>query len=167
MIEVADCSAPFPLSERTNAPSRIIVHCMAEFLDLDPKDMSAYDFLISQGLSAHILVTPGGTCIRMLNDGAVGAHAKGHNQNTLGIEFLVPGVHTYGSFLERIKKPYVTEAQYTTGVLQVCEWMDTYGIDSAERHSDISPGRKFDPGDGFPWNDFLEDISSLSSTPGE
>jgi len=159
MLEVADCSPP---SKGNNGyPHTIIVHSMGEFLDLDPTDMSAYNFLLSQGLSAHNLVTPGGTCIRMLDDKTMGAHAKGNNEYTLGIEFLVSGVHTYGSFLEKIKSPYLTDAQYTIGVDQVRAWMKFHSIQAAQvvRHSDISPGRKFDPGDGFPWEQFQKDIA--------
>ncbi len=45
-------------------PDRIVVHAMAEFLDLDPDDRYAHDYLGQRGLSAHVLITPTGTAIR-------------------------------------------------------------------------------------------------------
>ncbi len=160
MAVIADCTLP-GVGHPDQAAQHIVVHCMAEFLDLDPTDKPALEFLRSQGLSAHILVQPSGTLVRMLPDATMGAHAKGFNRDCLGIEFLVPGVHTWGSFLERIKTPYLTEAQWESGVTMVRNWIHMHEIDleRVQRHSDISPGRKFDPGDGFPWEKFLEAVS--------
>lgn len=140
-----------------NKPKRIIVHAIAEFL----KDNSyAPYFIESIGLSAHAYITPSGVTIRSRSDNEVAYHAKGHNQDTLGVELLIPGEHDYGSFLEAIKNNYVTSEQYRALLILVRDnWMREYGITKVLRHSDIDPDRKKDPGAGFPWEDFKKDIA--------
>ena len=147
--------------ERVNIPRRIIIHAMGEFItDDDGGRHHAVKFLDKRGLSAHMLGAPDGTRYRCRHDAEIAWHAKGHNTNTLGYEFLVPGEHDYASFLEAIKTPYVTDEAYKAGVEQMREWVEAHNISVIERHSDVSPGRKFDPGDGFPWLDFLADIGA-------
>jgi len=101
---------PLPAGASHNAPQRIILHAMGEFIDTDGRDYFAADFLKKLGLSAHMLITPSGVAIkcREYNQGAY--HAKGYNTNTLGIEFLVPGLHTYESFLEAINSEYLSKS---------------------------------------------------------
>ncbi len=149
-------------------PDRIVVHAMAEFLDLDPDDQYAHGFLGDRGLSAHVLITPTGTAIRCLQDTEMGAHAKGFNRNSLGIEYLVAGVHTYATFVRvidsvpAIKSGYgwLTKAAYGAGRDVIHQWMEKWALDSTkvQRHSILSPGRKVDPGDGFPWARLLDDL---------
>ncbi len=148
-------------------PDRIVVHAMAEFLDLDPTDQYATYFLGLHGLSAHVLITPTGTAIRCLQDTEMGAHAKGFNRNSLGIEYLVPGVHTYATFTEAIDPEvsdaafgWLTEAAYYAGRDVIHQWMEKWALDSTrvQRHSILSPGRKLDPGDGFPWARLLDEL---------
>lgn len=149
------------------SPSRIIIHAMGEFiyidirsaqsLDMPPGEYHAYEFLELRRLSAHILGTPSGVKIRCREDNQGAWHAKGYNANSLSYEYLVPGLHDYTSFLSAIKTPYVTDAAYQAGVEQILEWKARYGIDRIDRHSDVDPTRKYDPGDGFPWEKLLED----------
>ncbi|NIW97184.1 MAG: hypothetical protein GWN13_02855 [Phycisphaerae bacterium] len=131
---------------------------MAEYIDADPRDYHAVDWLDKLGLSAHCLVTPSGVIIKTRSDEQIAYHAKGFNNHSLGIEFLVPGVHTYATFLQEIKIPYVTDEQYNAGLDQVRDWVSRYGITKIFRHSDLDPARKKDPGDGFPWSKFMEDL---------
>ncbi len=138
-------------------PKRIVVHAMAEFIDTEPQDYSAVEFLRTQGLSAHAFVTPSGVIIRCRRDNQGGYHAKNYNTDSLGVEFLVPGLHTYATFIEAIKKKYLTNAQYQAGVELVQKWRTDHNITTIDRHSDLSPGRKLDPGRGFPWDKFLTD----------
>lgn len=131
---------------------------MGEYIRDGKRTDHAVPFLERYKLSAHALVAPDGSIYRCREDDEKAWHAKGYNRDSLGIEFLVPGDHDYGSFLKAIKHPYLTDAEYTNGLEQVREWMDLYPIVSVDRHSDVSPGRKVDPGDGFPWEEFKADL---------
>jgi N-acetyl-anhydromuramyl-L-alanine amidase AmpD len=104
------------------------------------------------------LIAPDGHNYRLRKDEETAWHARGSNRNSLGLEFLVQGDHDYGTFIEALKTPYLTKLQYQTGVEQAREWIDLFNIGWVVRHSDLSPGRKVDPGHGFPWHKFLDDI---------
>lgn len=141
-------------------PDSIVVHAMAEYILLEGRRIHASAFLfvtpwiIETELSAHILVTPKGDVLRSHPDNKIAWHAKGHNTNSLGIEFLVEGGYNYINFINRIRTPYLTAEQYTAGVEVVNYWQSLHEIQAVDRHSDLSPDRKVDPGDGFPWMDF-------------
>ena len=94
---------------KNNNPKRIIVHAMGQHIVQDNDILFAPDFLDSVGLSAHCLIDPSGEVIRCRNDNEGAWHAKGFNTDSLGIEFLVEGVHDYASFLEAIKSNYITQ----------------------------------------------------------
>ena len=100
----------------SQSPNRVIVHAMSEYLLHEGKWIHASEFLEKIGLSAHALVTPhnGVMLCRNFNEGAY--HAKGFTKDSLGIEFLIEGNHTYSAFLKAMKKPYLTESQYENGV---------------------------------------------------
>jgi len=144
----------------TNKPNRVIIHAMGEFIDDKERDYSAYEWLDKLGLSAHILLTPSGVPIQCRDDGQKAWHAKNNNTNTLGIEFLVPGLHNYSTFLKAIKEPYLTDQQYSSGIEVINKWLVNYKLtkDAVTTHHIIDPDRKFDPGDGFPLDRFLNDL---------
>ena len=152
--------AHMPLSKGRNkqTPDRLVIHAMGEFIDTDDTDYSAVDWLRKLGLSVHAFITPSGVVIRSRDDEQGAYHAKDYNTNSLGVEFLVPGLHTYETFVEALKTPYLTGPQYEAGVVLVRAWMDRWEIDHIDRHSDLSPDRKVDPGAGFPWDQFMRDI---------
>ena len=144
---------------RHNDPKLIVVHSMGEFIK-DPEPTHAVQFLKSYGLSAHALVASDGD-IYICRDPSQGAyHARNFNTNSLGIEFLVAGEHDYASFIETINNldGWVTKKQWASGIEVVRGWMQDYNITEIVRHSDISPGRKVDPGEGFNWDDFQRRI---------
>lgn len=152
---------PLEAGNRYNNPKMIIVHCMGEFI-LDPHPIHASDFLAKLGLSAHALVAPNGDIYICRDDDKGAYHARGYNTDSLGIEFLVEGHHNYGTFLEKIKTDYITDAQWQAGINAVRNWGQKHEIpvEKILRHSDISPGRKVDPGVGFKWSKFLEEVTS-------
>ena len=156
---------PLEAGNRHNVPKMIVVHSMGEFI-LDPQPIHATDFLAKLGLSAHALVDPKGDVYICRDDDEGAYHARSYNTNSLGIEFLVEGHHTYGSFLDAIKADYITLDQWDAGVAAVKSWAEAYNIprDKIVRHSDISPGRKVDPGSGFKWDKFLDAVSTPIST---
>lgn len=146
--------------KRSRKPTMIIVHCMAEIIDTEPEDTPAVEWLDKLGLSAHCLIQSDGTVIRCRHDEDGAYHAKGYNADSLGVEFLVPGVHTYATWMDEIKRFYLSKEQYINGVDLCREWVDEFDIvrENVLRHSDVSPGRKVDPGEGFPWDEFLDKV---------
>jgi|TARA_R110001599_G_scaffold7003_1_gene34685 N-acetyl-anhydromuramyl-L-alanine amidase AmpD len=153
--------APFNVAGRLIKIDRVVIHAMAEYIDLEPHDLHAVDYLRTTQLNAHAFVTPSGVVLQTAADLDLVYHARGYNNNSLGIEFLVAGVHTYHSFTRAIEKDWIGVIQYNAGVQYVRQWLDTHNLTSlhVEQHSTLSPGRKVDPGKGFPWAQFINDIT--------
>jgi hypothetical protein len=157
-----------------NNPKKIVLHAMAEFIRIDSSaskwyadqgkdipvgDYFAPDWLDVLGLSAHVFVTPSGLNIVTRKDTEGAYHAGIHNKDSLGIEFLVPGVYDYGGFIEAMKRPYLTKPQFYEGLEMVKRWMDKWNIFSDEVfiHSELDSKKK-DPGQGFIDSGFLNEI---------
>ena len=104
-------------------------------------------------VSCHYLIRRNGEIIRLVEDKNVAWHAgkskwgkfKNLNKNSIGIELVNKG-HKYGyqnftkpqlmklsQLCKKLKKKYIIKNKYILG------------------HSDISPLRKIDPGEKFPW----------------
>ena len=142
-------------------PNRVIIHAMAEYLFHEGKWRHASEFLEMIGLSAHALIAPND--IYKCRDWTQGAyHAKGHNVDTIGIEWLVEGEHDYESFVAAIQSPYLADNQFKVGCEYIRkELIEGLGILNFTRHSDVSPERKVDPGEGFDWMGFLEEVGLI------
>ena len=151
---------PLPNGPKKQIPSRIVIHSMGEFIKLDSGTKYAYDFLKYKKLSAHALICPDGTVIRCRDDNQGAWHARGFNKNSLGVEFLVTGEHNYSSFKKTINNYYLTFEQHVAGVELLRGWCSTHDIVSIDRHSDLDPKRKVDPGRGFPFDLILKDIEN-------
>jgi len=141
-----------------NNPKMAVIHAMGEYIK-DPDPIFAPDFLEKIGLSAHALIVPNGDVMICREDNQGAYHARGYNTDSLGVEFLVEGVHDYGSFLEAIKTDYITPDQWAAGVELVKHWKEKHNISKVVRHSDLSPGRKLDPGSGMNWIKFISEVS--------
>jgi N-acetyl-anhydromuramyl-L-alanine amidase AmpD len=153
---------PLEYGSGYNAPNRIVIHSMAEKIINGDEVHFAHKWLEYLGLSAHALIWPSGDIMICRNTDKGAYHARGFNKNSLGIEFLVEGEYDYASFIEAIKKPWPTKDQMREGIELVKHWQSLFGIgrDHVNRHSDLSPGRKVDPGAGFKWGQFLASISN-------
>lgn len=156
---------PSPHGSGIQRPKRGVVHAMGEYIRLDDgRVMGAAEFLEHIGLSAHCLVHPSGDRIRTRRPDQVAWHAKGHNSNTYGVEMLVPGTHDYASLLDATKVPgwangmqILALTEEFRGVAALYPEFDTNNIN---RHSDLDPERRwFDPGEGFPWDDFKRQMA--------
>lgn len=148
-----------PYGAAHQTPDTIVVHAMGEHVITGPGEAEhAPDFLLRSRLSAHALIAPDGTTYRCRADGEGAYHAKGYNTNSLGIEIMVAGRHDYSTFARALATNWVTDAQYAAALSQCREWLGLHNITRVVRHSDISPGRKIDPGAGFPWARLLEDL---------
>ena len=156
----------------SHKPNRIIVHSMAESVPWDADMVANYGFpedegrpvdavtlLDRLGLSAHIIVPPAGNPIRLRRDNEIAWHAKGHNFGTLGIEFLVPGCWSYTNWRSRIDEiGWLPDPAFESGAAVIADWLNQWDVRSIDRHSDIDPERKADPGNGFPWQRLLNQL---------
>jgi len=148
-----------PHGGKYNSPKDIFVHAMGEYINGEHAVSFLANGVSPNRRSAHSLIAPDGTNYRLRNDNEGAWHAGGFNTDSLGIEFLVPGMfNDYASFLDAIKNDYVTSESYKAGREQIEEWIELYPIRTIKRHSDVSPGRKQDPGEGFPWQRLLNDV---------
>ncbi len=147
-------------------PQRIIVHAMCYQLDYEGERLYAASFLEKLGLSAHMLVAPDGSLIRCRGDAQGAWHAKGCNTDSLGVEVLVPGVYTYQPFVQRIAEPgWVGREQFNATLDLLRHWCGCWEIGThpgqLDRHCDVDPDRKSDPGGGFPWTELKNQLRRL------
>ena len=150
---------PLKAGNQFNNPKLIVIHAMGEYIN-DDKPIFAPDFLEKYGLSAHALIVPNGDVMICRPEQSGAYHARGYNTDSLGVEFLVKGIYDYGSFLDAIKTDWITKEQWKAGIELVQSWIKKYNITDVRRHSDISPGRKVDPGTGFKWQEFKNEIGA-------
>ena len=146
-------------------PQLGVIHAMGEFImndngkDGDQQCYYAPDWLDDLNCAAHFYITPSGVIIQTLDIDVRGAHARGYNVQSIGIEFLVPGVHNINTFYQAIKKPYLTDEAIGSGLLLV-SYLMSKRVTIWKQHSELSPERKRDPGAGFPdW--FIEKAKTL------
>lgn len=143
---------------KPNTPRLLVIHAMGEYIRDGGTVYHATEFLDKYGLSAHELWAPNGDVYHCRRHDQRAWHARGFNRDSIGAECLVAGEHDYGSFIKAISVPYLTPEQYATAVERGRFIMENNPISWIARHSDLSPGRKVDPGDGFPWWQYLDDL---------
>ncbi len=145
-------------SSSRNEPELIVVHCMGEYINDNGELYFAPDWLEHLGFSAHALIVPNGDVMICRPESKGAYHARNFNKDSLGVEFLVHGEYNYATWLDAIKTDWVTPEQYQAGAELVRSWVTAHNITKIKRHSDISPGRKVDPGAGFRWPEFLQAV---------
>jgi AmpD protein len=154
----------------SHIPELLIIHAMAEYIKVEKSfkvgdkvfnkgTYHAHKWLQMLGLSAHFLQNPDGSFIKQRSTKEICWHAKGFNAGSIGIEILVAGVYTYEEFLKKIKTDWVTPDQYKELILMSQGIIDYFKIKKIKRHSDLSPGRKYDPGSGFKWDWFKQQLT--------
>lgn len=132
----------------------LVIHAMSEYLFNEGRVWPAAEFLKSQGLSVHYTVLPDGTPVKHLDAKWMGAHAKGHNLHTVGVELLLSGLHSYETFLTDIKWPAAYSDRQYEGLLTIMKSLVSGGhisdpLSDWTTHHKLDPTRKFDPGMGF------------------
>ena len=157
-------------------PIGIIVHSMTELIEWEGETITARQLLENLKLSVHALIHPDGTIEEIIPASQKAAHAgksvhnglNNLNSFFLGYEILVPGKNDFGSFSKKIQEPgCYTDAQMEAAVKLTRDWMAEFDIKKKDvvRHSDVSgddvrgAGKgKTDPGAGFDWEGFLDQL---------
>lgn len=145
---------PSPFGSGKNEPKLLVIHAMGEWIH-DGNYYHAPDYLVKLGLSCHYLITPSGVIIKTREEHQTAWHAKGFNTHSIGIEFLVQGVHNYETFLKAIRNPYLSDDQIKSGLDLISGIRRRYPGIEIKRHSDLDPARKSDPGEGFQFEYFI------------
>ena len=112
----------------------------------------------NSNVSSHFLVSQNGKIYRLIKDNLVAWHAgkscwgsfKNLNKNSIGIELVNKG-HTFG--YTNFKKKQILS------LIKICKMLiQKYKIKKRNivGHSDISPLRKKDPGEKFPWKELAK-----------
>ncbi len=126
----------------------IIVHTIAEFLeDYEGNVSRAEDFLIDTRLLPHYMITPSGVVERMLHHDRIGAHAKGFNHCSVGIEVMIPGFMTYAKFVDATREDRINSEQFNQLIKLLQELYKIYPEAYIVGHHEIDPERKVDPGE--------------------
>ena len=175
MLQYVDYHLPF--GSKKNKPTKGVIHAMSEWIIIDEGQSKWFDeerdldipaghyhateFLKRIRLSPHVLVSPS-ILIRLREDNQGGYHARGYNVNTIGVEFLVPGIWHYEDFknLMQSDEDWLSDNQFRMGVdlfnQFIMKWSWPPG--SVTTHHLLSPERKYDPGNGFPLERFLNEL---------
>ena len=147
-------------SNRDQEPDIIIIHAMGQYIRVKKGFYSgkrfvpagvhhAADFLELAGMSAHGLVEPNGDIIKCRFTSKGAYHAKNHNTNTIGIEFLVEGIYDYEEFKAKIQGgEWMTDKQYECGgqfIAFLCNFWKISDSSKIKGHDQIDPERKIDP----------------------
>ena len=160
----------YPYPEGVMQPNQIqtadtiVVHALAEFIDFGEVDKSGWRHVDDLGWGAHFYVYPSGAIVQSLGTSQMGAHARGYNRSTIGIEFIVPGVHTYQTFVGAMDQLWMSRAQVDSGIVLINDLVETEKkIKYLTSHRYLDPERKVDPGAGFEYEKF----TTLVNLPAE
>lgn len=150
-------------SRKGNVKPRVIVaHTTESDLGTPALNVARWQATAATAPSSYHVIVDSRTIVRTLADEAVAFHAVGQNTHALGLSFATRA-HLWG------RNPKVDEQMIARGAQVAREWVKRYGIpvrwiSLAEakagkagflRHSDADPGRRGDPGKGFPAKRFF------------
>ena len=145
---------PAGIKDGNKNPDTIVLHASSEFVYDDKQYYHILDFHKKEGLSAHVYVFPSGLWVKTKSFNDIAYHARNHNHNTIGIEFIMMGFNTYGRFLDKMNGKWYTDTQIDTGIAGIKKIISKYKISKITTHHELDPDRKYDPGAGFPTNLF-------------
>ena len=143
-----------------HAPDTIIIHAMSEIILYNGTEIEAAYFLREIGLSAHALIKPSGEILLTRVTKHKAYHARGFNKNTLGIEFLMPGLNRYNEFINKLETKWWADIQIKAGCELISGWCILHDIKKIVGHCDVDPVRKYDPGKLFPMDDLRKCLGS-------
>ncbi len=129
-------------------PDRFLFHAMGEFIKNPETGQVLYaphwiEFL---KLSVHVFVTPDARIIESFSPLIKGAHAAPFNSGSVGLEFLVPGVHQRPSLRAAMLKPdCITMAQLGAAAAWCWNKGEEHSISRWSTHHILVPKRKVDP----------------------
>jgi len=148
--------------DRHQTVEMLVVHAMAEWVkDEDGVNYYCVDYLNHKKYSVHAYCLPDGSIIESISQEEVAYHAAEFNNQSIGMEFIVPGAHNLETFLARIadrQNPPFTQAQYKSGGWWFKQQAEKFGLNfqHIKTHRQLAPDRKQDPGDAFDWRIFKE-----------
>ncbi len=150
----------------------IVIHSIAEYIDTGEPELSpqyCVDFLRERNELPHYFLTPSGIVLKGIPHKRKANHARGFNYCSIGIEVMLPGCHSYVSFLNAMRDE--TEKVCTFPFLQLTvlltELLDIYPNAKIVGHNELSPDRKVDPGNLINVNVLREKFNQARPTDKE
>lgn len=138
-MNIIETNLKFSSLSTRSKTNRIIIH------NADAKKCSAQDIHRWHkergwsGMGYHFLVRKDGTIERGRPENTIGAHASGHNSDSIGVCFE-------GAFMtERMGQTQINAGRELISYLK-----NKYGITKVQRHKDVNPTNC--PGDNFPFD---------------
>ena len=135
----------------------IVIHSIAEYIDTgEPGKLPQYcvDFLRSRNEIPHYFLTPSGIVLKGIPHKLIANHARGFNQCSIGIEVMLPGCHSYASFVRAMGSEKESMDTSNARFLQLAnlieELLELYPNATIVGHNELSPDRKVDPGTLIP-----------------
>jgi len=136
-----------------NETKFIIIHAIAEYIDTgEPGKTPQYcvDFLRERNELPHYFLTPSGIVLKGIPHNLMANHARGFNYCSVGIEVMLPGCHSYASFVKAMgdKNEHIPAISYPFLRLEglIKELLEIYPNAKIVGHNELSPDRKVDPG---------------------
>lgn len=125
------------------------------------------DLLRELELSVHGFCLPDGRIVESVAIGRVARHARDYNDRSIGLEFVVEGLHDEDSLTRAMANvdasPY-RPVQYEAAARWFRCHADALALDAScfRTHGELDPQRKTDPGAAFDHDAFLRAFESAA-----